>query len=343
MSRNGKSSPLPPYLRWAGPLLAPGYGLGVRVHRAFSTPRKAPLPVICIGNLTVGGTGKTPAVKYIARGLAQRLWRPAILMRGYKGQDADEAEEVNAALADLKLPSPVIVNPDRLAGATLAKERGCDCVVLDDGFQHWALKRDLDIVLIDASDPFGGGRLLPYGRLREPVAGLMRAGVVIITRCDAVDSAELERLRAEIKRLAPSAAIATARHAPGKIRALHGREPEPPDLRGRSIVAACGIGNPNAFRRTLESLGACIADFRTFPDHHRYTQVEIDALLARTRDMKVDALVVTEKDSPKLARLKLADGQPVWVLPVSFEIVDGEGELWKRVEHALAASAAPNP
>src|SRR5437868_6808186 len=120
------NSPLPSYLRWAGPLLAPGYGLGVRVHRALSSPRSAPLPVICIGNLTVGGTGKTPAAKYLALGLAQRGRKPAVLMRGYKDQADDEAAEINGALADLKLPSPVIVNADRYTGAVLAKERGCD-------------------------------------------------------------------------------------------------------------------------------------------------------------------------------------------------------------------------
>ena len=326
------SSPLPGYLRWAGPLLAPGYGLGVRMHRALSTPVKAPLPAVCVGNITVGGTGKTPACKYFARGLASRGRRPAVLMRGYKNQASDEAEEINLALADLKLPSAVIVNSDRVAGAAQAKACGCDCVLLDDGFQHWRLKRDLDIVLIDATDPFGGGQLLPYGRLREPIDGLARAGALIITRADFLGAAELERLRAQLTLLAPQAFIATARHSIGSLRALSGAAPE--SLQGHAVVAACGIGNPGAFQRTLLEQKARVSDFVQFSDHHDYTQGDIAQLIAIVEATQSEALLVTEKDSPKIAKLALGR-LPVWVLSVTFTILEGETEVWRRVDAAL--------
>ncbi len=326
------SSPLPGYLRWAGPILAPGYGLGVRLHRALSTPVKAPLPAVCVGNITVGGTGKTPACKYFARGLAARGRRPAVLMRGYKNQAVDEAEEINLALADLNLPSPVIVNSDRIAGAAQAKERGCDCVVLDDGFQHWRLARDLDIVLIDATDPFGGGQLLPYGRLREPVAGLARAGALIVTRADALNAAELDALRAELATLAPQAFIATARHSIGSLRSLSGAAPE--SLQGHAVVAACGIGNPSAFQRTLLEQKARVSEFVQFSDHHDYTQSDLDGLSAKVAAKQSQAKLVTEKDSPKIAKLALGS-LPVWVLSVTFTILEGETELWRRVDAAL--------
>jgi tetraacyldisaccharide 4'-kinase len=329
------SSPLPPLLRWSGPALAAAYGVGVRLHRACSSPQISPLPTLCIGNITTGGTGKTPASAYVARGLARRGRKPAVLMRGYKDQGLDEAAELNATLADLALPSPVIVNSDRLSGARLAKEKGCDTVVLDDGFQHWRLKRDLDIVLIDATDPFSQHRLLPYGKLREHPRGLARAGALIITRSDCVSTGELSRLRGELAGFAPRAVIALARHAPKGLRALNAA-PAAPRLKGLKLVAACGIGNPDAFRQTLNAVGAEICGFVAFSDHHRYAQSDVDALVEKVTALDAHALVVTEKDSAKLVALKLPTGILVAALSVEFEVTDGEDALWKCIDAALA-------
>lgn len=328
------ASPLPPPLRWTGPVLAAAYGMGVALHRAVSSPQPAPLPAICIGNLTTGGTGKTPASAYFARGLAQRGRKPAILMRGYKDQGRDEATELNAALADLALPSPVIVNSDRLAGARLAQEKGCGVVVLDDGFQHWRLQRDLDIVLIDATDPFSGKRLLPYGKLREHPRGLARAGVVVVTRSDCIAEGELKSLAQEISGYAPKAVLATACHRPTGLRAL-GKSAAPAALTGMKIIAACGIGNPEAFRQTLMQQGAALLDFTAFPDHHGYTQRDCDGLLAKARSLGAAGIVVTEKDSAKLAALMLPADLPVIALGVKFQMTDGEAAVWKRIDDAL--------
>jgi tetraacyldisaccharide 4'-kinase len=237
----------------------------------------------------------------------------------------------------LALPSPVIVNSDRLAGALQARQKGSDTVVLDDGFQHWRLKRNLDIVLIDATDPFSQHRLLPYGKLRERPQALARAGAIIITRADGVAAGELARLREELAGYAPAAVFATARHAPNGLRALDGTRAVPP-IKGLSIIAACGIGNPDAFRQTLNTLGATVLDFAAFPDHHRYTQSEVDALAAKAKALNADALVVTEKDSAKLCALKLPDNLLAAALPIKFEVTDGEHALWKCVDAALAAA-----
>lgn len=339
------SSPLPAGLRWCGPLLACGYGIGVRLHRAFRQPRWPPLPTICIGNLTAGGTGKTPAAIYFARGLAERGRKPVVLIRGYKDQARDEAAEIDAALAKTfnentsALRPSYIVNPDRFAGAKAAKERGCDVALLDDGFQHWRLARDLDIVLVDATDPFGGGRLLPYGRLREPPAGLSRAGVAIVTRADAAPPGNLAKICDEIRELAPNALIASAQHIPRRLRTVGpGGAVEVPRSRlaGLPIVAACGIGNPEGFRRTLIQMGARILDFVAFPDHHRYSEVEICGLLDRARTLKAGGIVVTAKDSAKLELLRFPAEPPVWSLEVAFEVREREADLWQRVEMAIA-------
>jgi tetraacyldisaccharide 4'-kinase len=334
------ASPMPAALRWSGPLLACGYGIGVKLHRAFSQPRWPPLPAICIGNLTAGGTGKTPASIYFSRKLAQSGRKPAVLMRGYKDQARDEALEIDAALADLNLPSKAIANPDRYAGALAAKAAGCDVVLLDDGFQHWRLARDLDIVLIDATDPFSGGRLLPHGRLRENPSGLARAGVVIVTRADAVPLENLAQVRAEVQRLAPQALIVSAQHSPQRLRPFGKKQTEPSSrgqLAGLPILAACGIGNPEAFRRTLIQQGARVLDFVAFSDHHRYSEGEISSLFERARSLKAGGIVVTAKDRAKLELLRLPDEPAIWSLDVVFEIRENEAELWQRIEQAVVS------
>ena len=335
---NQSTSLLPPALRWAGPPLALGYGLGGKIHRALSTPQASPLPTLCIGNITVGGTGKTPATKYFARGLVLRGRKPAVLMRGYKGQASDEAVEVQHALSDLK--TPVLVGADRLANVRRAKESGFDCVLLDDGFQHWKLARDLDIVLVDATDPFGGGHLAPWGRLRETPEGLARAGVVILTRSDMVPKPEREKLRAEITRLAPAATLAIASHIPAGLREFkeNGADYYPEKLKGLNICAACAIGNPGGFFKTLEALGAKLQKTWAYPDHSDFSVWQADRVIETAAKLKSAAIVVTEKDAPKLLRHVRGDEFPIWVLDVRFGITEGEAAVWTRVQQVLAAA-----
>ncbi|MCY3017618.1 MAG: tetraacyldisaccharide 4'-kinase [Planctomycetota bacterium] len=332
------SSLLPPALRWAGPFLAAGYGLGTRIDRALSTPRPAPLPTICIGNITVGGTGKTPAVKHFARELAARGRKPAVLLRGYKGQGSDEAAELRTALADLKIP--ILIGADRLASARLAWEQGCDVALLDDGFQHWRLARDLDIVLVDATDPFGGGHLAPWGRLREGPAALARAGAVIISRADAVPADELSAVEKAVARHAPQAALARARHKPVGLRDCLDDKARLSleKLKGTPLLAACGLGNPVGFLETLRQLGANLRDTMCFPDHHQYGARELDScLIPAARNAGAQAIVVTEKDAAKLRPVLAGVSFPIWVLTVAFVILEGQDAVWARVGAALQA------
>jgi tetraacyldisaccharide 4'-kinase len=330
-----ESSLLPGYLRWAGPVLAAGYRAGLLVHRSLSRPQESPLPAVCIGNLTVGGTGKTPAVKYFARRLVSRGRKPAVLMRGYKGQAIDEAREMQQALDEFKVPT--LINSDRLASAKTAQKNERDIVLLDDGFQHWRLSRDLDIVLIDATQDFAGARFIPHGRLREHPAGLARAKVVIITRADAVRDTALVDLRHLISSYAPQATLAYARHRPLALRRCSvlkeylGLE----TLRGTRVLAACGIGNPRGFQKTLLNAGAEIAEFVTFPDHHAYTAQDVSTLQARASALKVAQIIVTAKDAAKLLTINVPQQTPVWSLDIEFEFLEGEDAVWQEMDRAL--------
>ena len=325
---------LPRALQWAGPLLAAAYGAGVKIHRAISSPHAAALPVICIGNLTVGGTGKTPAVKYFARTLAERGRKPAVLMRGYKNQANDEAREVEQALREHKIP--VLIGADRLAGATRARQSGCDCVLLDDGFQHWRLARDLDIVLIDATNPFGGGHLLPRGRLREPVEGLARAGVVIVTRANHASPGAVQILSEKIRAIAPSALIASASH---EVSAVYDcASGKPVDLAQHPVFGFCGIGNPDAFRETLSKNSRDVRGFRAFADHCGYDVATLDREVVRAAKAAGAAmLVTTEKDATKLKAIAPQLELPVCVVAVSFKLLDNADAALRRI----AAAAHP--
>ena len=295
-----------------GPVGAPLsflYGGALVIRNALMPePVRAGIPVICVGNLTVGGTGKTPMVGWVIEVLKKAGKHPAILTRGY-GRDEPRLLE--------KLGVSVVAEPDRVKGASLAKEKGADVLVMDDGFQHLRLARDLDIVLVDATDPWGGGHLLPWGKLREPKEALGRAGAVVITRADQVASEALRLLREEITRLAPAALAAEAVHQPV------GGE----DLRGKRVLAVCGIGNPEAFRGTLEGLGAQVT-LKAFPDHHAYTEADVAAVNA----LGAETVVITEKDAVKLEGIP---GASIWKkLSIRIAIREGRETLEDAVRGA---------
>jgi tetraacyldisaccharide 4'-kinase len=328
---------LPAGLRWAGPLLAAGYGLGSRLHRALSRPRYAPLATLCIGNITVGGTGKTPATEYFARGLALRGRRPAVLLRGYKQQAGDEAVELRSALDGLRIP--MFIGADRRASGAKAREQGCDVALLDDGFQHWRLARDLDIVLVDATAPFGGFHLVPWGRLREGPEALSRAGVVIITRADMIPAADLSELEKQVAHYAPRAALAKARHRPVALRECvkGGIRLGLELLKETPVFAASGLGNPRAFPRALSGLGAKVLGHSCYPDHFAYTPLELDSMISAAKKAGAKALVVTAKDSAKLEPLASVAAFPVWALIIQFDFLENGEAVWARVVEALAA------
>jgi tetraacyldisaccharide 4'-kinase len=330
----------PALLRGGLRLAGVPYGLAVRLRnamyeRGWKERHKAPVPVVSVGNLTVGGTGKTPCVEHVARFYRGRDWRVAVLSRGYGsgGGRNDEAMVLEENLPDV----PHLQGPDRVALAAAAvKELESEVLILDDGFQHRRLARDLDIVLLDATNPWGHGHLLPRGLLREPPSALRRAGAVVLTRCDQAGEAERGRLREMVARLAPGAPVAETTHRPvdlsngAQVAATLDR------LRGRPAAAFCGIGNPEAFRRTLHDLGADVVALRTFPDHHAYARADVDDLRAWARRQPADCVVVTtQKD---LVKLRLSDlgGRELWAVRIRLHVEAGREEFDRKLARVLS-------
>lgn len=317
------------------------YGLAVAWrNRRFDTQPDAvtrvAVPVISIGNLTVGGTGKTPMVKWIARLQRQRGVRVAILSRGYGAEEGalnDEAIELEQALPDV----PHLQDPDRVASARIAiEELETQLLLLDDGFQHRRLARDLDLVLLDATEPFGHGCLLPRGLLREPVRSLRRADVVCLTRADMMTPTEKSQLRTLVAQRAPDAQWCEANHLPSQLVNAN-QESAPLELLvGKRVAAFCGIGNPRAFHRTLESLAVTPIEWRVFPDHHAYGRSDIDRLASDFAS--ADLVVCTLKDLAKVQSTHLG-AAALWGVEVEMQLTEGRQELEDRLV-AIAEQAS---
>ncbi len=293
-------------------------------------------PVIAVGNLSAGGTGKTPFCAWLCQRLTQAGWKPTVLMRGYGGDGGpnDEAQ---------LLAAPVVCDPDRVRGANIALAAGANCIVLDDGFQHRRLARNLDIVLIDALRPWGGGAVIPLGLLREGRSSLRRAGCLVVTRSDQVSPAALATLVATLQRW--RVPVVCAQHQPTRLVPLNGSGNEssqaqaPSALAGRAVVLASGVGNPQGFTHTAQNLGWVIGDHLRFPDHHAYTDADVKYLAEATRQHQA-TLVVTAKDAVKLRNRGL-DSALVLEITLGFSPAD-EHTLWSAILARLPVSE-PRP
>jgi tetraacyldisaccharide 4'-kinase len=317
-------------------LLTPLYRLALTIRRVayalrIRRVRRPGVPVVSVGNLTAGGTGKTPFVALLVERLSARGMRPAVVSRGYRapaGRDGDEARMLREAVPGILH----VEDPDRSRGAARAAREGADVVVLDDGFQHWACGRDLDIVLVDALRPFGHGHLLPRGLLREPVSALSRADLLVITRADQVGEEDIAGIRARLASAAPGIPVAAARHAPVGLETLSGAAAgEPSDLSGKRVLALSGIGNPAAFERTREDLVAEVVAAIRHADHHEYAESDLADALEEARAVGAEAVVTTGKDAVKLAGLRGADAEPrILVLSVEMRLTEGSEHLDER-------------
>jgi tetraacyldisaccharide 4'-kinase len=289
---------------------------------------RAAIPVVSVGNLTVGGTGKTPVVEFLARWYRSRGLRVAILSRGYGAKDGPNDE---ALLLEENLPDvPHLQGSDRAALARIAvEELDSELLVLDDGFQHRRLQRDLDVVLIDATDPWGGGWVLPAGLLREPASSLARAGLILITRCDAIDEEALVAIEREIGRCAPRILVARTRFAVSHLTQEGGETSAVDSWVGRRVLAFCGIGNPEAFEQTLVGLGIEVVDRRDYPDHHAYSAEDVASLSQWAGSMDVSAVVTTQKDAVKL-RLADLGGRPLWVVRLKL-VIETQAEPMEEI------------
>lgn len=299
------------------------YALAMRLRnrwydRGGSRVARVGVPVVSVGNITTGGTGKTPLVIEVCRRLSSAGLRPAVVSRGYRAGPGGQADEL--LLLRRRLPDvPCVADPDRVAGARRAvHEHGANVIVLDDGFQHRRIGRDLDIVVVDATCPFGYGYVLPRGLLREPLSGLRRASLIVISRVDQVDAPSLQRLESALDAFAPGVPRVRAVHRPAGLVRLDGVESplSPADLGPSYCFAA--IGNPGSFRQTVASLGIDIAGVQWFSDHHHYREGDLAALQDAAQRIGAAALLTTEKDAVKLGALDARGVLPV--LAVRIEI-----------------------
>jgi tetraacyldisaccharide 4'-kinase len=344
----GESSGFWPLLQRSGLRLASiPYAAVIRLRnlaydRGWARTVRAEVPVVSVGNLTVGGTGKTPCVEYVARFLRERDVRVAILSRGYgaEGGPNDEALVLEENLPDV----PHLQGADRVALAqTAVEELESELLLLDDGFQHRRLARDLDLLLIDATAPWGHGHLLPRGLLREPMSGMKRADVILLTRCDQVDAAQRQQVRRIVEKAAPHASVVETTHRPIELANSEGAKLPLAALQSTPIAAFCGLGNPEAFRRTLTDLGATVSAFRTYPDHHGYTRADVEELHAWAESLPSKCLIVTtQKDLVKLRLSALADC-PLWSLRIRLNIEAGEDVLTGKLQSILDPSPSPFP
>jgi tetraacyldisaccharide 4'-kinase len=311
--------------------------------------------VLSVGNITVGGTGKTPMVLWLAERLAHMNVPVGILSRGYKGgvrvdrntQDDVEAQSpgVHFAWSDevallsrrLGFKARFGVGPERWAEGRMLTSLGIQWIILDDGFQHMQLHRDADIVLIDAMDPFGSNRLLPAGRLREPLEALGRADVLVITRTDSAPE-----LAARLRKYS-TAPIFYAKSELEEIRPLENSNVTcgKAEWLGKRVFAFCGIGNPNAFFRDVEHWGMQLVGRRAFRDHHRFTQVNARRIERAALAAGAEALICTEKDSHNLGKLRF-DRLPIFSCDVSVRVPEGDA-FWQAIRDAIERNRDKEP
>jgi tetraacyldisaccharide 4'-kinase len=304
------------------------YGAGVWLRdvayrSGIARSHALPVPVWSVGNLTAGGTGKTPLVLWLAGRLRAAGVRVGVLARGYRRAPGAELNDEGMLLAR-RLPGLLQVqDPDRLRGGRELVRRGAELVLLDDGFQHRRLRRDLDLVCLDAADPFAGRVLLPAGDLREFRSALRRAQIGVLTRADRLSAEQLAERRARIARVAPDLALHAARHAPaGFVRRPGGALAPDDSVRGRRVLLLAAIARPDAFAATLAGLGAEVVAQVVRRDHHHWSAGELAQVAARAREAGA-SVVTTEKDDVKLDRWD----EPRLVLRIDLEFLGPEPAL----------------
>lgn len=335
------------------------YYLGYAAKKSGSLRNRKRLPhkVISVGNLTTGGTGKTPAVIAIAEEAGERGYQPCILTRGYRGTakgpcfvskggaallGVDEAGDEASLMAERLKGIPVVKGEDRYEAGVLAlrelTSRPSDVsrqplfFILDDGFQHWRLFRDMDILLIDSGNPFGNKRLLPSGILREPLPEIKRADIIVLTKQTVSDPSDKSSLIDEIRTYNPDAPLHISEHRPVGLRTLSGKNLPLDIISGKPVFAFCGIGNPVSFKDTLSGIGAEVKGFMAFRDHHMYKWREIRRIIEAAKECNADWIVTTEKDIIRLKDFDFA-GNLVALL-IEFKIDEGfYAEIFSVINH----------
>lgn len=335
-------------------------GYAIKKRHKLRTQKQLPCRVISIGNITFGGTGKTPAAIALAREAKQRGLKPCILTRGYRGtakgpcfvsrgegpllNEKEAGDE--AVLMALHLKGiPVVKGAGRYEAGMFALEflpaaQRPDLFLLDDGFQHWGLFRDKDILLIDSMNPFGNRKLLPAGSLREPVSETGRADVIVLTRTAhsaGSQDAEIRSLTEEIRRFNGTAPLFLAEHRPSRFIASDGRSHSLAWAKDKAFFGFCGIGNPQSFQETLLSAGVRLLGLKSFRDHYRYTANDIKEILSESKKKNSGWIVTTEKDIMRLKGIDLPEN----LVALAIEFYTGEQFYHEVFNGMQMAEGAP--
>ena len=339
----GRRGLIPGIIRAVLSIMAVIYAMGLKFYLflyriGVRRATRLPCPVVCVGNLTTGGTGKTPTTQMLCRLLMQKGKRVAVISRGYGGEyehrcglvsdgervllTARQAGDEAYLLARTLRGVAVAVGRDRIrTGRLVARECRPDIIVMDDGMQHWRLHRDLDIALLNACEPFDNGWTVPRGMLREPKDHLRRAGIVLLTNTRRAGDAQVHRVRKEAAGLAPGRPLFVGDLSPVALLDIQGRESADLEwLDGRRVTAMSALGNPDSFESMLGEQGAILADKFRFPDHHEVTRDEFDAIARKTEQVRADAVITTEKDAVKMTAFDAAI--PVHVMRVAMIVSD---------------------
>ena len=352
MHRDRRKDPFRLFLVGSSLVYKAGVWLRCTAYRVgLFSARRLPAFVLSVGNLSVGGTGKTPAVEMIATWAVRKGYRPAVISRGYGGRFKGEVLVVSDGreiksdpaqsgdepyfLANRLSRVPVIVSKKRYTGGfTAHKELDADFLILDDGFQHWQLHRNLDVVLLDGENPFGNGYVLPRGPLREPVESIKRADAVLLTRCAGgeIRSGVQEKFSGKCSGIPvfPSA------HVPSQVifpRRDRDTALAPTEMKGKHIIGFAGIAHPDYFRESLEALGMKILSFECFEDHHVFSREEIESLLERRKKLGAHYLLMTGKDWVKVERTGVASPE-MGYLDIRFKVLNGETAFFTLVDDA---------
>ena len=333
-----------------------GWAVSARIFlyaRGIFSTHSLPCKVVSVGNITLGGTGKTPFVCLLSEMIQSKGFRVAILSRGYKGNFKDpfalvtdgerilmgarEAGDEPYLLAEKLRGVPVIVGKERWLSGKYAVERfQTEVVILDDGFQHLPLKRDLNLLLIDSSSPFGNGYVFPRGVLREPLKELCRADALLLTKVH--DCANIKNLKENLKKKLVAYPIFETDYTPGEVRIAGSLRALPSGhLKGKKILAFSGLARPESFQKTLLGLEAKIVGVEAFPDHHGYVQEDVEKLWQRAAKLNAEALVTTEKDMVRLKDCSMGP-LPLWVLSIQHVF---EGDHQSRFEEFLFSRLGP--
>ncbi|MDD3375405.1 MAG: tetraacyldisaccharide 4'-kinase [Candidatus Omnitrophica bacterium] len=318
------------------------YWMGIKIilwmyRSGVLKTKRLPKSVISVGNITLGGVGKTPLVRLIAKMFQRHGLKSAILTRGYmaKGMVSDEAEMLKTQLKDV----PVLVGANRYQVAqNFLETNTTDVFILDDGFQHWRLFRNFNIVAIDATRPFGNFFLIPRGILREPMDSLKRADIFVLTKTD-LGKENLKTIYQKIKQFQPTAAIVETIHSPVSLVNInnYGDKRNLFDLAGNSVCLFSGIGDPRSFEESAKSLKIAIKKHFIFMDHHKYSKDDIERIVHYCRAHNIKTIITTQKDAARLKELLylFLRELDVFILEVEMKILKGEQDLEKRIFYFL--------